>query len=478
MAGNAREVALLTLSACDRQGAWSDLSLKKNIRAAGLDNRDAALATRLCFGVLQNRLLLDFYISKFSTVKPDRMENKVLNALRLGVYQMAFLTRVPASAAVNESVGLVKRYSKNPRSPGLVNGILRSVARNIDRLPTIPDEDPISYLSMRYSHPAWLVRTFWETLGPVETEQLLTLNNGEPPTVAQINPLRGSMEEILTSLRADGAEVEPHPWLPDCVTLTGGGDLENLTAFQEGRIYIQDAGARLAVLAAEPKPGMTILDACAAPGGKSFAAAIEMENQGKLVSCDIHAHKKALIDSGARRLGLSCITSAVQDGKVRRAEWEKSFDLAMADVPCSGLGIIRKKPDIRYKDPVPLAGLPAVQSAILSNVSAYVKPGGVLLYCTCTLQTSENEDVVNAFLSANPEYALEGFTLPGPVGEVPDGMVTLWPQRHGTDGFFFAKLRRRPDSAIGYGKTLSSDRMAQTVQENGQILQEKSGRGV
>lgn len=137
-----------------------------------------------------------------------------------------------------------------------------------------------------------------------------------------------------------------------------------------------------------------------------------------------------------------------------------------------------KKPDIRYKDPVPLAGLPAVQSAILSNVSAYVKPGGVLLYCTCTLQTSENEDVVNAFLSANPEYALEGFTLPGPVGEVPDGMVTLWPQRHGTDGFFFAKLRRRPDSAIDYRKTLSSDRMAQTVQENGQILSEKSGGGV
>ena len=160
MAGNAREVALLTLSACDRQGAWSDLSLKKNIRAAGLDSRDAALATRLCFGVLQNRLLLDFYIGKFSTVKPERMENKVLNALRLGAYQMAFLTRVPVSAAVNESVDLVKRHSKNSRSPGLVNGILRSMARNIDRLPTIPEEDPVSYLSVRYSHPEWLVKAF------------------------------------------------------------------------------------------------------------------------------------------------------------------------------------------------------------------------------------------------------------------------------------------------------------------------------
>lgn len=448
MAGNAREVALLTLSACDRQGAWSDLSLKKNIRAAGLDSRDAALATRLCFGVLQNRLLLDFYIGKFSTVKPERMENKVLNALRLGAYQMAFLTRVPVSAAVNESVDLVKRHSKNSRSPGLVNGILRSMARNIDRLPTIPEEDPVSYLSVRYSHPEWLVKTFLEALGPVEAERLLALDNGEPPTMAQVNRLRGTSDEVLASLREEGAQVEPHPWLPDCLTLTGSGDLENLTAFQEGRIYIQDVGARLAVLAAEPKPGMAVLDACAAPGGKSFAAAIAMGDQGKLVSCDIHAHKKSLIDAGARRLGITCLTSAVQDGKAHRAEWEGAFDLVMADVPCSGLGIIRKKPDIRYKDPTPLAGLPVVQSAILENVSTYVKPGGTLLYCTCTLQSSENEDIVTAFLDCHPEYALESFVLPGPVGEVADGMVTLWPQRHGTDGFFFAKLRRWEDTCL------------------------------
>ena len=446
MAGNAREVALLTLAACDRQGAWSDLALKKNIRSAGLDGRDAALATRLCFGVLQNRMLLDFYIGKFSTVKPERMENKVLNALRLGAYQMAFLTRVPVSAAVNESVDLVKRHSKNPRSPGLVNGILRSMARNVDRLPTIPVEDPVSYLAIRYSHPEWLVRTFLAALGPVEAEQLLAADNGEPPTVAQINRLRATLEDVLSSLRSEGAEAEPHPWLPDCLTLTGGGDLENLTAFRDGQLYIQDAGARLAVLAAAPGPGMAVLDACAAPGGKSFAAAVEMGDQGKLVSCDIHAHKKALIDAGAKRLGLTCLTSAVQDGKAHRTEWEGAFDLVMADVPCSGLGIIRKKPDIRYKDPAPLSGLPAVQSAILENVSTYLKPGGALLYCTCTLQKAENEDVVTAFLDRHPEYAPEGFVLPGPAGEVRSGMVALWPQRHGTDGFFFAKLRRRTEA--------------------------------
>ena len=300
MAGvqSAREVALVTLSACEKQGAWSDLALKKNIREAGLDSRDAALATRLCFGVLQNKLLCDFYIGKFSTVKVERLENRVLNALRLGIYQMAFLTKIPASAAVNESVELARKYSKNPRSPGLVNGILRTATRNLERLPLIDREDQAQYLSIRYSHPLWLVRTFQSMLGSEETERLLAADNGEPATVAQINTVRTTSEQVLETLEAAGLRAEPHPWLPNCITLTGGGDLERLAAFQEGRFYIQDAGARLAVLAAGPEPGTRVLDACAAPGGKSFAAAIAMEDRGEVFSCDIHPHKKKLIEAG------------------------------------------------------------------------------------------------------------------------------------------------------------------------------------
>lgn len=443
MAENAREVALLTLSACEKQGAWSDLALKKNIRGAALDSRDAALATRLCFGVLQNKLLLDFYISKFSTVKPERMENRVLNALRLGIYQMAFLTKIPASAAVNESVELARKHSRNPRSPGLVNGILRAVSRNVEKLPVIEAKDQVDYLSIRYSHPAWLVREFLATLGPEETEQLLEADNGEPPTVAQVNTIKTTVKQALESLQQDGADVQYHPWLPDCLTLTGGGDLEKLTAFARGEVYIQDAAARLAVMAAAPRPGMRVLDACAAPGGKSFGCAVAMEDQGEILSCDIHSHKKKLIDGGATRLGVTCIHSAVQDAKVRRDELLESFDLVIADVPCSGLGIIRKKPDIRYKDPAPLEGLPAVQDAILENVSGYVKPGGVLLYCTCTLRESENGAVVNRFLSRHSEFSSESFTLPDPICEVPDGRLTLWPHIHGTDGFYIAKLRRK-----------------------------------
>lgn len=442
MAGNPREVALLTLSACEKQGAWSDLALNKNIHAAQLDSRDAALATKLCFGVLQNRILCDYYLQKFSTLPLERMENKVLNALRIAVYQMAFLTKIPTSAAVNESVNLAKKCSKNPRSPALVNGILRAVARSLDHLPTIETADAAAYLSIRYSHPLWLVEAFLSQLGPAEVERLLAADNGEPPTVAQVNTTKATAAQALESLLCEGAKAAPHPWLPDCITLTGGGDLERLTAFRDGLVYIQDAAAKLAVLAAAPEPGMRVLDACAAPGGKSFAAAIAMGGRGEVVSCDIHPHKKKLIDAGAQRLGLTAIHSAVLDGKVRREDMVRAFDLVMADVPCSGLGIIRKKPDIRYKDPKPLEGLPAVQSAILDNVSDYVRPGGALLYSTCTLLERENGAVVDGFLAHHADYVLESFALPGPIGRVEGGQLTLWPHIHNTDGFYIAKLRR------------------------------------
>lgn len=438
----AREAALLALAACEKQGAWSDGFLKKTLREGALDGRDAALATRLCFGVQQNRILLDFYIGHFSTMKTERMEIKVRNVLRLGVYQMAFLTRIPHSAAVNESVVLTKKYCKNPRAAGMVNGVLRNVSRKIDQLPVVNKSDPIRYLSILYSHPVWLVEEFASLLGIKGAEALLEANNSQPPTTAQVNVCRVSVAELQNHLRAEGVEAEPHPWLPECLLLSNTGSLEQLTTFQEGSYYIQDAAARLAVLAAAPEPGMKILDTCAAPGGKSFAAAIQMKDKGKIISCDIHPHKEGLIRAGAERMGLTCIHPAVMDAKRKKVEYVNTFDLVIADVPCSGLGIIRKKPDIRYKAPEPLGGLPEVQSAILENVSAYVRPGGVLLYSTCTLLERENEAVVLRFLDKHKNFTLEPFKLPGPFGRAEEGMTTLWPHLHGTDGFFIAKMRR------------------------------------
>ena len=439
---DAREAAMLALNACQRQGGWSDGALKKQLAAAELSGRDAALATQLCFGVLQNQMLLDFYLSKFSNIPLKRMEGKVVQTLRLGAYQMLFLTRIPHSAAVNSAVTLVKTHCKNPRAAGMVNGILRSMERSLQNMPVIPQGDPVAYLSTLYSHPEWLVKEFILSLGEEETAQMLAADNSQPPTAVMVNTTRTTAEELKTMLEDDHVEAEPHPWLENCLLLHRTGDLERLEAFQQGLFYVQDPASRLSVLAAGAKPGMKVLDCCAAPGGKSFAAAIAMENQGEIVSCDLHPHKKKLIQAGADRLGLTIISPKTADGKVFRPEWENAFDLVLVDAPCSGLGVIRKKPDIRYKDPAPLADLPAVQLDILRNAARYVKPGGTLMYSTCTLLYRENGEVVETFLAENNSYKAEAFPLPGPVGLVQGGSVTLWPHRHGTDGFFISKMRR------------------------------------
>ncbi len=436
MAVSAREVALLALCACQRQGAWSDGFLKKALGRSGLDSRDAALATRLCFGVLQNRMLLDFHLSGLCTVRLEKLELAVLTSLRLGAYQILFLDRVPHRAAVNESVELARRHARNPRAAGLVNGVLRSLIR------ALPDLKQPEDLAVRYSHPEWLVKEFVDRLGPDGARALLEADNGQPPTCVQVNTLIRDVAAVRAALEEEGVAVEPHPWLPNCLTLTQTGSLERLESFRAGLFYVQDAAARLAILAAGAQPGMAVLDACAAPGGKSFSAAVDMGDRGSILSCDIHPHKQQLIQAGAQRLGIGSIRTAMLDAKTRQDDLTGRFDLVIADVPCSGLGIIRKKPDIRYKPPQPLENLPAVQSAILRNVAGYVRPGGALLYATCTLLRRENEEIVHSFLEQEKDFTLEPFQLPGPV-DGSEGMVTLWPHIHGTDGFFFARLRRR-----------------------------------
>jgi len=220
------------------------------------------------------------------------------------------------------------------------------------------------------------------------------------------------------------------------------GNVSALESFNKGGFYVQDAAAKLSVMAAAPKAGDRILDVCSAPGGKSFAAAILGGGQVSITSCDIHDNKLSRIRESAKRMGLNCIDTIAADARVNMAQWNEGFDTVIADVPCSGLGVIRKKPDIRYKDMSVFDALPGIGLDILKNVSRYVKPGGVLLYSTCTLRREENENVVAAFLEGNGGYDLEGFSMPG-LGEIPEGMLTLWPHVHDTDGFFFAKLRRK-----------------------------------
>ena len=232
--------------------------------------------------------------------------------------------------------------------------------------------------------------------------------------------------------------------MSDCLVLSGTGNLENLPSFREGLYYVQDPAAKLSVLCAQlPKDGARVLDCCAAPGGKSFAAAIAMEGKGEITSCDIHPHKTALIENGASRLGLNNLTARVQDASEPVASWVGAMDTVIADVPCSGLGIIRKKPDIRYKNLKELENLPQLQGKILANQASYVKPGGVLLYSTCTVLKRENEDVVQAFLAEHPDFSLEKLMLPEVFPKNETGMLTLIPGEYDTDGFFICRLRRK-----------------------------------
>lgn len=435
---NGREAALQVLTACRKLDAWSDGSLKAAVK--GLDRREAAFATRLTYSVLQNRTLLDFYISQYCTQNFEKLEPFVRDVLRLGACQILMMDRVPDSAAVSESVEMIKRH-KLQRAAGFVNAVLRNISRNKENLPEIPNKDEAEYLSIRYSHPKWLVERMLGILGREQAEEFLRLNNEAVPMTIQRNTLKCTSEQLLERLAESGATVTPHRSLADCWEVTGTGDLEQLDVFQEGWFQVQDAAAKAAALAAGAKRGDKVLDVCAAPGGKTFACAMAMENEGEIISCDIHEHKLELIERSAERLGIKCVTTQLADGRKNREEWNEAFDLVVCDVPCSGLGIIRKKPDIRYKDPKPMAGLPKVQRAILENACRYVKSRGTLLYATCTILQEENDDVVADFLAAHSEFQKEPFRLAAGQEET-DGSLTLWPQRHDTDGFYLCKMRK------------------------------------
>lgn len=431
---SARTTALSALIACRKQNAWSDGVLKEYIARDKLDRRDAALASRLCYGVMQNRMLLDFTISAFLKGKLTSLQPVVLDILRLGTYQLTMMDKIPASAAVNESVELGKKYA-NRQAAGLINGVLRAISR-AENLPQSKD------LATRYSHSKELTELLRQNVGDTLLEPLLKSHNEAPGTALQINPVLGNEQAVLQQLEEAGIELQKHPWLPGCFLVSGTGNLENLPCFREGQVYVQDPAAKLAVMAAAPQPGMKVLDTCAAPGGKSFAAAMAMENNGEITSCDIHSHKMKIIDAGAQRLGLSIISPCQQDGRQFRQEWENQFDLVICDAPCSGLGVIRKKPDIRYKNLDELSGLPQIQKDILNNVANYVKPGGVLLYSTCTILKRENEDVAGVFLKEHDNFSVEDFSLCEGEIKSENGMLTLLPPLHGTDGFFICKLRK------------------------------------
>ena len=433
----ARETALDALIACRKDGAWSNGVLKEFISRDRLDPRDAGLATRLVYGVIQNRGKLDFYLQQLLKGKLKDLQPVVRDILHMGLYQIYELDKIPDSAAVNESVRLAKQYSKNPKAASLVNGVLRNAVRTKGEL-----EEPKSYAD-KYSHPDALISLLKGNLPKGTLEPMLIANNAAPRTVVQVNLLKTSTQALTERLAAEGVSAQPHDWMENCLVLSGTGSIETLPAFREGLFYVQDPASKLSGLCAKVPENAKVLDCCAAPGGKSFAAAIAMKGTGSIISCDVHEHKVGLIQNGADRLGLANITAKAQDATAFVPEWENQMDVVITDVPCSGLGIIRKKPDIRYKDLKEMEQLPQLQLQILTNQARYVKPGGTLLYSTCTVLKRENEDVVQAFLETYPDFCTEPLELPEEFPENTSGMLTLIPGQHDTDGFFICRLRRK-----------------------------------
>ncbi len=434
----ARETALNVLLACRKEGGWSNGMLKTYSARDRLDSRDSALAARLCYGVIQNRNCLDFYLQQLLKGKLKDLHPALRDILHLGLYQLYFMDKIPESAAVNESVELAKKYCrKQQNAAGLVNGVLRNAVRSAGTL-----KEPVSWED-KYSHPGELINLLKSYVGKERIESMLKANNSIAPMTVQTNTVKLTTEALQEKLQAEGVSVEKHPWLTDCLILSGTGNIEQLPSFRNGEFYVQDAAAKLSVLCAELTPGQRILDCCAAPGGKSFGAMIAMRGQGSVTSCDIHPHKIELIQKGAQRLGFANITATCQDATAFVPQWEQAFDTVIADVPCSGLGIIRKKPDIRYKDLSVVAELPPLQKEIINNAARYVKPGGLLLYSTCTLVQAENEDVVADFLRTHLDFTTEPLPLPVPFSKNESGMLALVPGEYDTDGFFICRLRRK-----------------------------------
>ena len=435
-ASKARLAALEALTRCRRDGAWSGASMDSAVKKYGLDRRDAAFASRLCLSVLENSALCDFYIASFCRTK---LESAVRDVLRLGVCQLLFFDRVPARSAVDESVALC-RSAGCSRASGLVNAVLRRIADSRNALPEIPGEGTPAYLSLRYSHPLWLAELLCGRKGYAFTEEFFAANNRPAPLTVQVNTLKITAQDYVRALQRAEIAFVSDPDLPSCLTLSDAAPQE-LPGYEEGLFFVQDRAARYAVEIAAPEPGMHVLDACASPGGKSFAAALRMEDRGEILACDIHEKKLRLVAEGAERLGITIFSTRAMDARKYDAKMAESFDLVIADVPCSGLGVIRKKPEIRVKKPEELANLPQIQTDIVDNLSNYVEKGGVLLYSTCTVLEEENENVVRAFLVRHPDFAPEDFSVGEQRSE--NGMFTFWPNTTGTDGFFAAKLRRR-----------------------------------
>ena len=460
-----RALALNTLLAVER-GQYGNIAVDTALKRTPLSEADRHLYTALVYGVTERKTTLEFLLSKFSSRPIKELDGAVRLALCMGLYQLIYLDRVPDHAALDETVSLVPR-----RVSGYVNAVLRSYLRFEASLPRAEDgsraprenmlttpaawadrfpelaEEPLSALSVCCGVPLSLCQTFADGLGLETATDALIAFGRKPPITLRVNTERTTPEKLSAELTAAGFTVLPGLYAPHALRVPDGA-VTATEAFARGDFFIQDEASQLCVAALDAHPGDTAVDTCACPGSKSFGVALSMENEGRVYSFDLHKSKLSLIESGARRLGLTVITVGERDGRRPDPALLGGCDRVLCDVPCSGLGVIAKKPEIRHKDLTESARLPAIQKAILEASAGYVKPGGVLVYSTCTILPAENGEVIAAFLGEHPEFEPCDFLFPARSDDVADirsegGMVTLLPHEHRTDGFFIARLRRK-----------------------------------
>ncbi len=418
--------------------AYSNLLLDHAFNEAELSDRDKAFAAALFYGVLERRLTLDHVIRTNSKIAFEKLDKAAVQILRTGLYQLLYMPSVPESAAVNESVKMCKKL-KCFSAQGFVNGMLRSFIRSGKKISYL-GISPEKRLSVEYSCPEWLTEKFISEYGMDFAVRALKASVGKPPVYARVNILRTTTDKVIAELAKHRIKAAPYPGLVNCIRLEKAGDIEKCAPFRQGLFHVQDISSQLCCLTLRPVVNETVLDVCAAPGGKSFTLAELMGNNGKLYSMDLHDMRVGLIEDGAARLGIKIITAMQNDASKFNGALPQA-DRVLCDVPCSGFGVIRRKPEIKYKPPEEFAGLPEIQYQILETSARYVKSGGTLVYSTCTLSRAENDDVADRFAAAHPEFM--PIVQPVPLSAPGDYKRTYCPDENGGDGFFTASFRRK-----------------------------------
>jgi len=442
---NPRQLAFLALRAVHR-GAYADAALDRVLRQAQLSAPDRRLVTELVYGSVRKQRSLDAIIDQLGKKKAHQQPPDLRAILHLGLYQLRYQERIPASAAVNTTVGLAKDNGFSGLT-GFVNGLLRQYIRLAAQIvdPLQLPENPVERLGILHSYPSWVVEVWLEQLGMAETEQLCEWMNQSPAIDLRVNPLRANIEQVELAMHSAGVLVRRVPQLPQSLRLIGSsGSIQNLPGFNEGWWTVQDSSAQLVGHLLNPQPGDVVVDACAAPGGKTTHIAELMEDKGTVWACDRAAPRLRKLKENIQRLRLQSIQICVGDSR-NLAQFKNLADRVLLDVPCSGLGTLHRHADARWRQtPESVQELSVLQSELLSQTSLFVKPNGVLVYATCTLHPLENEGVIQAFLAEHPNWRIDPPTSDstGAAFVTAEGWAKLWPHRHQMDGFFMVRLKK------------------------------------